>query len=79
MIINSVTSSALQGIQRGYQGIRRSAAEIASADQMQNTSASKDLTRSLVEMKQHSLHTQASAKVLQTSADLLGTLLDVKA
>ncbi len=78
-MINSATSSALQGIQRGYQGIRRSAAEIASAGQLQGASPTKDLTRSMVEMKQHSLHAQASAKVLQTTGDLLGTLLDVKA
>ncbi len=78
-MVTSVTATALQGIQRGYQGIRRSAAEIASASQMRSTGPSKDLTRSLVEMKQHSLHTQASVKVLQTEADLIGTLLDVKA
>ncbi len=78
-MIDSVTSSALQGIRRGYQGIRRSAAEIASAGQMQGTASSRDLTRSLIEMKQYSLHTKASVKVLQTSSDLLGTLLDVKA
>lgn len=80
MIIKSINGSALQGIQRGLQGIRRNAGEIASARQMRgSTSDTVDLTRALVEMKQASSQTTASVKVLRTADQMIGTLLDVKA
>jgi hypothetical protein len=80
MVIKSVSDSALQGIQRGLQGVRRNAAEIASARQMRNSSAApKDLTRSLVELKQHQLQTSASIEAFRTESELIGHLLDVKA
>ncbi len=80
MMIKSISGSALQGIQRGLQGIRRNAGEIASARQMRGTTADTvDLTRALVEMKQTSYQTTASVKVLRTADQMIGTLLDVKA
>ncbi len=79
MAINSVTSSALQGIQRGLQGLRRNASEIASAQSMKTESPPKDLTRSLVELHQNELYTSASIKTLETADQVIGTLLDTKA
>jgi flagellar hook protein FlgE len=80
MIIKSISGSALQGIQRGLQGMRRNAGEIASARQMRGSTADTvDLTRALVEMKQTSYQTTASVKVLRTADQMIGTLLDVKA
>lgn len=79
MAVNSVTSSALQGIQRGLQGLRRNASEIASAQSMQNGSPTKDLTRSLVELHQNKLYTSASVKTLKTADQIIGSLLDIKA
>jgi hypothetical protein len=80
MVIKSVSNSTLQGIQRGLQGLRRNAAEIASANQMRSTSAApKDLARSLVELKQHELQTSASIEAFRTESELIGHLLDVKA
>ena len=80
MMIKSISGSALQGVQRGLQGVRRSAGEIASARQMRgSTSDTVDLTRALVEMKQSSYQTSASVKVLRTADQMIGTLLDVKA
>jgi flagellar hook protein FlgE len=79
MAINSVTGSALQGIQRGLQGLRRNASEIASAQNMQTGSPSQDMTRSLVELHQNKLYTLANVKTLKTADQIIGTLLDIKA
>jgi flagellar hook protein FlgE len=61
--------------------MRRISADIASADiqRPQDTSAAVDLTRSLVELKQASLQTQASVKVVRSADLMIGSLLDIKA
>jgi hypothetical protein len=78
MAINSITGPALQGIHNGLQGMRRVASEIASAPQATQSNPT-DLSRAMVEMKQHANQTKSSVKVLQAADNLLGTLLDVKA
>ncbi len=55
--------------------MRRVASEIASANQT-TQSQPTDLSRAMVEMKQHANQTKASVKVLQTADDMLGTLFD---
>ncbi len=75
MAIHSITGPAIQGIQRGFQGIRRVASEIASTQQVTQTKPT-DLSRAMVEMKQHATQTKASVKVLQTADQMLGTLID---
>ncbi len=80
MAIGSVSQTTLQGIQRGLDGLRRNASEIASARQMRSTGTpSKDLTRSIVELDQHSLQTSASVKAFRAMDQMIGSLLDVKA
>ncbi len=79
MAINSVTNTALQGIQRGMQGLRRNAANIASASNLSGQGPTKDMTRSLVEMHENKLYTLASVKTLKTADQVIGTLLDIKA
>ena len=75
MAINSITGPALQGIQKGFQGMRRVASEIAGPQQA-SQSRPTDLSRAMVEMKQHANQARASVKVLQTADDVLGTLID---
>ena len=79
MAIDSVTNSAIQGIQRGLQGIRRNASDIASAQNLRGASPTKDMTRSLVEMHENKLYTTASVKTLKTADQVIGTLLHIKA
>lgn len=79
MAINSITGTALQGIQRGLQGLRRNASEIASAQNMNSGTPNKDLTRSLVELHQNELYTTINVKTLKTADQVIGTLLDIKA
>jgi flagellar hook protein FlgE len=79
MAINSITGSATLGIQRGMQGLRRVASEIASSQQTTQQSKPTDLSRAMVEMKVHAHQAKASAKTLKAADELLGTLLDERA
>ena len=75
----SVQNEALQGINRGLEGMRKSAAEIASADQLNKSGQETDLARSLLEMQQSQVQVQASAKVVSAVDEVLGTLIDIRA
>ena len=75
-MINRLNQSALLGIQRSTRGMVRSAAEIARATKRGEQA---DMTRSLVELKQHEHAAKANIKTLATADKLLGSLLDVKA
>ncbi len=78
-MVDSVTSNALQGIQRAQNGMQRSASHIASSSQPGQHEKTKDMTRSLVELNQHKNAGLASIKVLKAADEILGSLLDVKA
>ncbi len=71
-------SSGVMGIQKGLDGLNRDAAEIASAKQLKNE-ASADLAKPLTNLVLDKLQVAASAKVVKTAGDTLGTLLDVLA
>ncbi|RDH88100.1 MAG: hydrolase [endosymbiont of Seepiophila jonesi] len=71
MAINSIVGPALQGIQRGFQGMRRVASEIASVSQTEKQNPT-DLSRATVEMNQQA----HQAKVLKAADDSIGTLFD---
>ena len=68
-------SSAVTGINRGMDGMRRNAQAIASQGTSEPVSV-KAVTESLVDLKSNSLQVEASAKVLSTQNEILGTLLD---
>ena len=75
MDVNSAYNNGLLGIQRGMQGIERNASEIASAT-TQESGRTQDVAASLVESESHQLQAEASAKVVQTADETLGTILD---
>ncbi|MCU7803095.1 MAG: hydrolase [Candidatus Thiodiazotropha sp. (ex Lucinoma borealis)] len=75
MGINSITGPALQGIQKGFQGMRKVASEIANAQQT-NQAKPTDLSRAMVELQQHANQSKAQVKTLQTVNDVVGTLID---
>jgi hypothetical protein len=80
MAVNPIGGSALQGIQRGFQGLRRAAADIAGGvKQGGETAATTDFNRALVELQQSEIQTKSSAKALKAYNETLGTLLDIKA
>lgn len=72
-------NSGIQGIQTGMNGLRKNAQQIASANIPQQAPDINDVTDPLVEMKLNKLEVEASAKVVQTASDMIGTLLDIKA
>jgi hypothetical protein len=80
MAVYSVGNTALQGIQRGLQGFRRAAVEVADGIRTtQDSKGSSNFERALVEMPQQANQVKASVKVLQSYQDSVGTLLDIHA
>ena len=79
MGVLSVQSSAVLGIQRGLDGMRKDAAEIASADQLNNSGQETNLVDSLVSLKQNQIQVQASAKVVSAMDEVMGTIIDTRA
>lgn len=77
MAITPASANALSGIQRGMEGLQRSASEIASAARM-NGAPERGLAEPLVEQIRSAAQVEASVQVLRTENDLLGSLLNVK-
>ena len=83
--ISPIAGNALAGIQRGMDGLRENAAEIASADRMNAPTAGepvdtvRDVAQPLVESRQNARQVEASVKVLEAENQAIGSLLDVKA
>lgn len=67
--------SGLSGIQAGMQSLNRNAAKIANAETLQSGG---DLTEPLVNMIRDEHQVKASAKVIEASSTMMGTLLDIK-
>lgn len=78
MTIAGVSQSGLTGIQRGMEGLRQNASEIASANRMDG-SAVRDISKPLVEQSENLRQVEASAKVLEASGEALDHLIDVMA
>ncbi len=78
--VNSVSGSLLQqgaaGLQRSQAGLLSASQRIASASLSTPT---QDLVEPLVDLKVEKLLFTASAKVVKTADDVIGTLLDVTA
>jgi flagellar hook protein FlgE len=73
---NSVLSTGVQGIQSGLNRANQAAGEIARSG---TTEQNGDLAKSIVDLKSSELQVKASAKVIKTADDLLGTLIDTTA
>ena len=78
MGVLSVQNEALQGIQRGLDGMRRNASEIASADQLNKAGQETDLVGALVGLEENKTQVQASAKVVSAVDEMIGTLIDIR-
>lgn len=74
MSIDSVASLGTLGIQRGLQGLRESATQVAGS--ATGASDAKDTAAALVALKQHEQQVAASAKVVETADGVIGALLD---
>lgn len=77
----SAMDLGLAGIQTGMNGLRRDAQQIATAPTGGDTArpaSLDDATDALVDLTANRLQVEMSAKVIQTSADMIGSLLDIK-
>jgi hypothetical protein len=72
----SVLSSGLQGLQTGLNKANQAAGQIARSG---TTEPNGDLASSIVDLKSSELQVKASAAVIKTADDLLGTLIDTTA
>jgi len=79
MGVLSVQSEAVQGIQRGLDGLRKNASEIASADQLNKAGQNSNLEGSLLDLQQNKTQVQASAKVVSAIDEVVGTIIDIRA
>lgn len=75
MDVTSASHSALQGIQRGLNGLEKAATEIASADQ-NNGTATRGVAEPLVDQISARNQVEASVKVLKAEDEALGKLID---
>lgn len=80
MMISNTLGIGIQGIQDGMQGMDLSARKIArgGVDGPQGT-GSGGLIEPIVDMKLYQRSVEASAQVVKTADETLGTLLDVMA
>ncbi len=75
MQINSAVNSGYLGIQRANQQVDTGSAEIAS---LATRPQSVDLNKELVSLTQAEISGAASAKVVKTADEMMGTLIDVR-
>ncbi|MDM5095352.1 flagellar biosynthesis protein FlgE [Aeromonas rivipollensis] len=76
MRIDSAMTTGVQGFQRAEQLAGQASGQLARL----NTQAGDQVqvTDELVNLKVAELHAGASAKVIQTASDMLGTLIDIR-
>jgi len=79
MNLSSIQQTGLEGIQRGLQGIEKSASEIVKAGVTDGASGSTSFIEPIVELKLYERSIEASAKVVKVADEVLGTLLDTMA
>lgn len=72
MNINSAFGNAVAGIQQGMRGLDRNASEIAGAARGEG----QDIAQPLVESREHKLQVEASARMVSTIDETIGSLLD---
>ncbi|WP_202594549.1 flagellar biosynthesis protein FlgE [Reinekea blandensis] len=71
-------NSGVQGIQRGYDMLNRSADQIAKANIPPEQGGPEELYTPMTEQISGKVQVQASAKVVEAASETLGTLIDIK-
>ncbi|MGM0569713.1 flagellar biosynthesis protein FlgE [Marinobacter sp.] len=81
-MINNALNIGIQGIQDGMQGVEGAARKIArgGVDGPRGTAdGGNGMTESIVDLKLYERSVEASAQVVKTADETLGTLLDIRA
>ena len=76
MSVNSVLSTGVQGVQGGMSRANQAAGEIA---RFGTTEQDGDLATPLVNLKISEQQVKASAAVIKTADEMVGTLIDIRA
>ncbi len=76
-MIDSLNSSALSGMQNGFDKLQKNAAQIASAGVAEG-SDTQSLLAAVVDLRANVTQVSASMKALSVSDELIGTILDIK-
>ncbi len=78
--MSSITAlnAGISGIQRGMAMAEKSAATIASSDNSRSANPA-EVAEPLVELMMARLQVEASAKVVETISETIGTIIDIKA
>lgn len=80
-MINNTLSLGIQGIQDGMVGMENAARKIArgGVDGPQGSAGASNLAEPLIDMILYERSIEASAQVVKTADETLGTLLDIRA
>lgn len=82
MEVNSILNTGIQGFQEATNKANEAAQKIASqsiSDSSEQGINQADLANELVNLKSAEIDAKANARVIETSDEVLGTLLDIKA
>ena len=81
MNVTSALSSGLLGINRGLDGVQKAASDIAGAGKTDTPeqATGKDVNEALTDLVVEKNAVAASAKVVQSAEETLGTLIDTRA
>lgn len=82
MMINNALNIGLQGIQDGMQGVEGAARKIArgGVDGPRGTAeGGSSMIEPIIDLKLYERSVEASAQVVKTADETLGTLLDIRA
>lgn len=74
----SATSSGLSGIRTAMRDMQKSAFDIASQNTEERPDALKDVTQSLVELKESEIQAKVSVKVIESENQLMKSVIDIK-
>ncbi len=79
MNINSVLQTGLQGVQQGVDGAEKAATQIVRGGKDGASGSNGDILEPIVDLKLYARSVEASAQVVKTADEVLGTLLDTMA
>ena len=77
-MVGSVVNAGIVGVQRGFTTLNSSADQIAKANLPPEEGGPGELYTPITQQIAGKVQVQASAKVIQAGADMLGTLIDLK-
>jgi UDP-N-acetylmuramate-alanine ligase len=75
--IGGAFSAGLAGIQKGQEQVTQGAQQVASANTQRPVEPNQDIAQSLMEEKQGQRQVEASAKVVDTANQTIGSLVDI--